>query len=53
MYGYCRDMNKRLTLTRDGKTVIVVVREDTEAVEGKKFKYGSGKCWIVAKVEEA
>lgn len=46
--------NVKLTLTRDGKTRYTQIRQlshDTVAVVGARFKWGSGKCWIIAAVE--
>jgi hypothetical protein len=46
--------NVKLTIERDGKTAIVLVRQmPHDAPVGKKFRYGSGKAWIVRQVEAA
>lgn len=49
-------MNKLVTLTRDAKTIKILVRQmshDVPLIAGKKYKHGSGKCWIVVSVEPA
>ena len=49
-------MNKAVILERDGKQIEVVIRQmahDTPALVGKKFKYGSGKSWMVKRIEES
>jgi hypothetical protein len=49
-------MNKLVTLTRDGKTIKALVRQmshDVQLIAGKKYKHGSGKCWMVVSVEAA
>lgn len=49
-------MNKLVTLTRDGKTIKTLARQmahDVQLIAGKKYKHGSGKCWIVVSVEPA
>ena len=42
---------KRLVLTRDGQTARIVVRSDTPAIIGKRFKWGSGRCWTVVAIQ--
>lgn len=49
-------MNKLVTLTRDGKTIKTLVRQmahDVQLTTGRKFKHGSGKCWVVVSIEDA
>jgi hypothetical protein len=46
-------MNKTIKIERDGKIQVVMVRQmahDKQIVVGKKFKYGSGRAWIVLEV---
>jgi len=40
----------QMALERDGKTAFVVVRKDEAKKVGQKFKWGSGKCWVVVAV---
>lgn len=42
---------KRVTLQRDDKVIYIVLRSDEAPVVGRKFKYGSGRCWTVLAVE--
>jgi hypothetical protein len=49
-------MNKVLTITRSGETRKAVIRQmahDTRYEVGAKFKYGSGRAWVVVAVEVA
>jgi hypothetical protein len=49
-------MNKKFTIERDGQVKFTLVRQmahDTQYKIGSKFKYGSGKCWIVTAIEQA
>ena len=48
-------MNKKVTLSREGKTEVIAVRQmahDAQAIVGKKFKWGGGKMWTVVNVAE-
>ena len=44
---------KKVALARDGKMICIVLRADEAAALkiGKRFKYGSGKAWIVVDKE--
>ena len=45
-------MKKLVTLTRNGKTVKILLHRDIPAIVGKKLQLDSGPMWLVLEVSE-
>ena len=45
-------MKKLVTLTRNGKTIKILLHRDIPAIVGKKLQLDSGPMWLVLEVSE-